>query len=110
MTKFVDRERALSVIREGDMIGSVGVIGWLVPDHLLEGIATNYRNDKGPGNLSFYFPVGVGDALDIPGMDHVALPGLLKRVISGNYVNPLNPKTGRRAEMMRMVIENEIEA
>lgn len=110
MSKIVDISEALSVIRKGDTIGSVGVIGWLVPDRLLEGIADNFTNGRGPGDLSFYFPVGVGDALDIRGMDHIAIPGLLKRVISGNYINPVNPKTGRRAEMMRMVIDNEIEA
>lgn len=110
MSKIVDLNQALSVIRDGDTIGSVGVIGWLVPDHLLEGIAQNFLTKNGPGNLSFYFPVGVGDALDIKGMDHIAIPGLLKRVVGGNFINPLNPRTGRRAEMMRMIIENEVEA
>ena len=110
MSKIVQIDDALSVIREGDTIGAAGVIGWLVPDRLLAGIASRFRNGSGPGNLSFYFPVGVGDALDIPGMDHIAVPGLLKRVIGGNFVNPTNPKTGRRAEMMRMIIDNEVEA
>lgn len=110
MSEIVDLDRALSVIRDGDTVGSVGVIGWLVPDHLLEGIAHNFLTKNGPGNLTFYFPVSVGDALEIKGMDHVAVPGLLKRVIGGNFINPLNPRTGRRAEMMRMIIENEVEA
>ncbi|MEI4482470.1 MULTISPECIES: CoA-transferase [unclassified Phyllobacterium] len=110
MSKITDLDQALSVIRDGDTIGSVGVIGWLVPDRLLEGIAQNYHAGKGPGNLSFYFPVGVGDALEIKGMDHIAVPGLLKRVIGGNFINPLNPRTGRRSEMMRMIIDNEVEA
>ena len=110
MSKITDIDQALSIIREGDTIGSVGVIGWLVPDRLLEGIARNYHAGRGPGNLSFYFPVGVGDALEIKGMDHIAVPGLLKRVIGGNFINPVNPRTGRRAEMMRMIIDNEVEA
>ena len=51
-----------------------------------------------------------GDAVEIRGMDHVAQEGLLKRVVSGSYINPVHPKTGKRPEMMRLIRENKIEA
>jgi propionate CoA-transferase len=43
-------------------------------------------------------------------MDHVAIEGLMKRIVSGSYVNPLNPATGKRPELMRLIRENAIEA
>lgn len=101
---------AIATIRDGDMVASVGVNGWLVPNALLKGIGDRFAAGRGPRGLSFFFPVGVGDALDIKGMDYVAREGLIKRVISGHYINPLDPRTGRKAEMMRLINENAIEA
>jgi propionate CoA-transferase len=43
-------------------------------------------------------------------MDHVAQEGLMKRIVSGSYINPVNPKTGKRPELMRLIRENRIEA
>ena len=43
-------------------------------------------------------------------MDHVAIEGLMKRIVSGSYINPLNPATGKRPELMRLIRENAIEA
>ena len=43
-------------------------------------------------------------------MDHVAIPGLMKRIVAGSYVNSLNPVTGKRPEVMRLIRENQIEA
>ena len=43
-------------------------------------------------------------------MDHVAIVGLMKRIVAGSYVNPVNPATGKRPELMRLIRENAIEA
>ena len=51
-----------------------------------------------------------GDGQDIPGMDRVAIPGLMKRIVSGSYVNPAHPVTGKRPELMRVIRENLVEA
>ena len=48
--------------------------------------------------------------MGIRGMDHVAIPGLMKRVVSGLYINPLNSATGKRPELMRLIRDNLIEA
>lgn len=110
MSKVCGLEDALSCIKDGDMVASTGVIGWLTPDALFKGIADRYRMGKGAGNLSFFFPVGVGDSMGIGGMDRVAIPGLMHRIVSGNYINPVNPATGKRPELMRLIKEGLIEA
>lgn len=109
MSKVCSAHEAVACIRSGDTVTSTGVIGWLTPDSLLSAIADRFEERK-VGDLSFFFPVCTGDALDIPGMDRLAQPGLMKRIVSGNYVNPLNPKTGRRPAVMDLIQRNQIEA
>jgi propionate CoA-transferase len=110
MSKICSIKEAVSVIRSGDTVASVGVIGWITPDALLKGLADRFKQDGDPKNLTFSFPCGTGDSMDIRGMDHVAVEGLMKRIVSGSYVNPAHPKTGKRPELMRLIRENRIEA
>jgi len=110
MSKICSADDAVSMIPEGSQIASVGVIGWITPDSILKALRERYDATGFPGNLSFYFPCGTGDSMGIRGMDWVAVPGLMKRIVSGSYVNPLDPRTGRRPELMRLIRENQIEA
>ena len=109
-SKVCSLEEAVSSIRDGATVASTGVIGWLTPDALLKGLADQYRAGRGPSDLTFFFPVGTGDAMEIRGMDHVAIPGLMRRIVCGNYINPVDPKTGQRPSLMRLIKENQIEA
>ena len=86
------------------------MIGWITPDLVLKSLAARFRRDGAPRDLTFYFPCGTGDGVGIRGMDHVAIEGLMKRIVSGSYINPLNPATGKRPELMRLIRENAIEA
>ncbi len=110
MKKVCSVEEAVALVRPGDVVASVGVIGWIVPDALLAGLAKRFRETGAPSDCTFYFPCGTGDAIAIKGMDHVAIEGLMKRIVSGSYVNPVDPATGKRPELMRLIRENRIEA
>jgi propionate CoA-transferase len=110
MSKVCSASEAVALIPDGSNVASVGVIGWITPDSILKAVRERYDATGSPGNLSFYFPCGTGDSMGIRGMDWVAVPGLMKRIVSGSYVNPLDPRTGRRPELMRLIRENQIEA
>lgn len=110
MSKICTASEAVSLIRSNQTVACAGVIGWLAPDHLLKALGTRFDETSEPRDLSFYFPVSTGDALGIRGMDHVAKEGLMKRVVSGNFINTLDPATGKRPELMRLIRENRIEA
>lgn len=110
MSKICSVEEAVSVVRSNDAVASVGVIGWITPDTLLKGLADRFKACDEPRDVTFYFPCGTGDAMGIKGMDHVAIEGLMKRIIAGSYVNPVDPVTGKRPELMRLIRENRIEA
>jgi propionate CoA-transferase len=110
MSKVVDAARIAESIRDGSTVASVGVIGWITPDRILKAVGDRFRETGSPRDLTFYFPCGTGDAQGIKGMDHVAQEGLMKRIVSGSYINPVDPVTGKRPELMRLVRENRIEA
>ena len=110
MSKIVDAATAVDSIPDGSTIGCVGVIGWVTPDALLKALGERFRKTACPKDLTFYFPVGTGDAQGIRGMDHVAQEGLMKRIVGGSYINPVDPTTGKRPELMRLIRENKIEA
>ncbi|KRQ89828.1 acyl CoA:acetate/3-ketoacid CoA transferase [Bradyrhizobium valentinum] len=110
MSKIVDAATAVASIPDGSTVGCVGVIGWVTPDALLKALGERFRETVSPKDLTFYFPVGTGDAQGIKGMDHVAQEGLMKRIVCGSYVNPVDPATGKRPELMRLIRENKIEA
>jgi propionate CoA-transferase len=110
VSKRISADEAARLVRSGDTVASVGVIGWVTPDALLRGVADRFRKESEPRDLTFYFPCGTGDSIDIRGMDHVAVEGLMKRIVSGSYVNPLHPTKRTRPELMRLIRENRIEA
>jgi propionate CoA-transferase len=110
VNKRINADEAARLVRSGDTVASVGVIGWITPDALLRAVADRFRHDSEPRDLTFYFPCGTGDSIDIRGMDHVAVEGLMRRIISGSYVNPLHPTKRTRPELMRLIRENRVEA
>jgi len=110
MSKVVTAKQAVESITDGQTVASVGVIGWVVPDATLAALGERFEKTGSPRNLTFYFPCGTGDAVGIKGMDHVAREGLMKRIVSGSYINPVDPRTGKRPALMQLIQENRIEA
>ncbi|RWP99098.1 CoA-transferase [Mesorhizobium sp.] len=110
MTKILTSQEAVASIPDNTTVASVGVIGWVTPDAVLKALGDRFAQTGSPRNLTFYFPCGTGDAQLIKGMDHVAKEGLMKRIVAGSYINPVDPRTGRRPELMRLIRENRIEA
>ena len=110
MSKQTDAATAVATIPDGATVASAGVIGWVTPDATLAALGRRFAETGAPRDLTFYFPCGTGDAMGIKGMDHVAREGLMKRIIAGSFINPVDPATGRRPEFMRLIRENRIEA
>lgn len=110
MSKFASADDGLRLVSSNQTVASAGVIGWTVPDALLEALGRRFERETAPNGVTFYFPCGTGDAMGIRGMDHVSRAGLMRRIISGSYINPINPKTGERPALMQLIQRNEVEA
>jgi acyl CoA:acetate/3-ketoacid CoA transferase len=54
------------------------------------------------------FPVAVGDAFGTTGLDHLAHPGLIKRLIGGSYVNA--PASAPSPKISAMIHAEQVEA
>ncbi|MFJ2034186.1 acyl CoA:acetate/3-ketoacid CoA transferase [Streptosporangium sp. NPDC087985] len=110
MSKICDAADAAALIKDHQSVASTGVIGWSTPDAVLRAIGERFEATAAPRELTFYFPVGTGDAVGIPGMDHVAKKGLMRRIVSGSYINPRHPVTGARPALMDLIQNDLIEA
>lgn len=106
--KIMPAEEAVKLIQDGDTVTVCGIIGALVPEKVLSALEKRFLETGSPGNLTAVFPVAVGDIWDLPGADHFAHKGMVKRVIGGSYVTA--PASGPPPKLVGMVYQNQIEA
>ena len=55
------------------------------PDAALRAIGEYFESHGAPRDLTALHPIAAGDMYGIGGIDYLAQPGLLKRVIAGSY-------------------------
>ncbi|MCI0755564.1 acyl CoA:acetate/3-ketoacid CoA transferase [Teichococcus vastitatis] len=101
MRRMTAQEAAL-LLRDGDtlLIGGSGG-GHAVPDALLAAIGKRFRETGSPRQVTAVHPVGLGDG-KTRGAGHLAQDGLLKRVVSGTFVNS--------PAIARLALDEKIEA
>ncbi|MBL8928902.1 MAG: hypothetical protein JNL54_02150 [Kineosporiaceae bacterium] len=75
---------AAELVRPGDTIATSGFVGIGTPDHLLAALAERYEVTGEPSGLTLLFAAGQGDG-DERGLNRLAVPGLLRRVIGGHW-------------------------
>ena len=57
MSKRISAAEAAKLVRSGDTVASVGVIGWITPDALLRGLADRFRASRMPRRPDVLFSV-----------------------------------------------------
>jgi propionate CoA-transferase len=94
--------QAAALLQDGDtlLIGGSGG-GHAVPDALLAAVGERFRTTGAPRAITAVHPVGLGDG-KTRGAGHLAQKGLLKRVVSGTFVNSPG--------IARLALDEEIEA
>lgn len=100
--RVVSADEAVSFIRDGDtvLIGGSGG-GHSVPEALIVALERRYLNEGQPRLINTLHPVGLGDD-HTQGVSRFAHPGLLKRVVTGTYVDS--------PPLAEMALRGEIEA
>jgi propionate CoA-transferase len=108
MNKLIDAAGAAALIRDGDVVTVSSSSGLGCPDKVLAAIGERFDREASPRGLTMLHPIAAGDMYGIKGIDHLAKPGLLSRVLAGSY--PSGPSSLPMPEIWRMVVDNQIEA
>ena len=107
-TRFLTLAEAAELIPDGATVAVNSSSGLLCPDALLRAVGERFAQHGHPQNLTTIHPIAAGDMYGIDGIDHIARPGLLARVIAGSL--PSGPSSMESPAIWRMVYENEVEA
>jgi acyl CoA:acetate/3-ketoacid CoA transferase len=108
------RSKVISIETVGELIPDDAVVtvssssGLGCPDATLRAIGNHFQAKGAPRNLTTLHPIAAGDMYGIEGIDHIAQPGLLKRVIAGSF--PSGPSNLPSPKIWQMIIEDQVEA
>ena len=100
--------QAADLIADGDVISVSSSSGLGCPDAVLAGIGERFAETAEPRDLTTLHPIAAGDMSGIEGIDHVARPGLLRRVVAGSY--PSGPSRAEPPRIWRMIENGDVEA
>jgi propionate CoA-transferase len=87
VTRLIDLETAAGLVRDGDhvLVGGSGG-GHAVPEAWIVALAERFRATGQPRGLRLMSVVSIGD-WKTTGLNHLAQPGLLRRVVSAGFNN-----------------------
>lgn len=78
------------------------------PDAALEGIGARFAETGHPRSLHVYSPIAAGDMYGVTGIDHLAVPGLLERIVAGSY--PSGPSSATPPAIWSMIEAGQVQA
>jgi acyl CoA:acetate/3-ketoacid CoA transferase len=108
MKKVISAEQAAGLVRSGDVVSISSSSGLGCPDKVLAAIGARFDREGQPANLTTLNPIAAGDMYGIKGIDHIAKPGLLSRILAGSY--PSGPSSLPMPQIWHMVVDNQVEA
>ncbi len=106
--RIVTFEDAAKLIKDGDVVAVNSSSGLNTPDRMVKAIGERFDAEGHPRDLTTIHAIATGDMYGILGIDHIAKPGLLKRVIGGSY--PSGPSSMPSPRIWSMIIDNQVEA
>jgi propionate CoA-transferase len=106
--KVITARQAAALIRDNDVVSISSSSGLGCPDLVLKGIGERFDEEGSPKNITTLNPIAAGDMYGIKGIDHIAKPGLLSRILAGSY--PSGPSSLPMPAIWKMIVENQIDA
>ncbi len=106
--RVLSADEAALLIADGAVVAVSSSSGLNTPDRVLQAIGERFARERHPQGLTTLHPIGTGDLYGIKGIDHLARPGLLKRVIAGSY--PSGPSSLPMPAIWRLILEDALEA
>jgi acyl CoA:acetate/3-ketoacid CoA transferase len=106
--KVISFEQAARLVPDGAVVAASSSSGLATPDRTFAAIGQRFEREGHPRDLTLFLPIALGDMYGIPGIDHVARKGLLKKVIAGSY--PSGASSLPSPKIWQMIAANEVAA
>lgn len=106
--KVITARQAVEHIRNDDVVSISSSSGLGCPDKVLKALGERFEEVGLPTNITTLNPIAAGDMYGIKGIDHIAKPGLLSRILAGSY--PSGPSSLPMPAIWKMIVENELAA
>ncbi len=107
-SKVISAREAAGLIRDNDVVSISSSSGLGCPDLVLKGIGERFDAEGAPRNITTLNPIAAGDMYGIKGIDHIAKPGLLSRILAGSY--PSGPSSLPMPAIWRKIVDNQVDA
>ena len=108
MRKVKTAAEAVALIRDGATLAVSSSSGLCCPDAVLQAIGERFAATGHPRGLTSVHPIAAGDMFGTKGVDHIAMPGLITRIIGGSY--PSGPTNAEPPRIWRMILAEEVAA
>ena len=108
LAHVLSADEAARLIPDRAVVAISSSSGLSTPDRVIRAIGERFSREGRPENLTTLHPIGTGDMYGIKGVDHLARPGLLRRVIAGSY--PSGPSSLPSPAIWRMIEADAVAA
>ena len=105
---ILSARNAAALIHDGDTVSISSSSALGCPDEVLCGIEERFGEGAGPFELTVVMPIAAGDMYGVAGVDRLAAPGLISRVIAGSL--PSGPSSAEPPAIWRLIENDAIEA
>ncbi len=104
----ITADEAAALVPDGAVVTVSSSSGLGCPDRVLLAIGERFGAVGRPRGLTMLHPIAAGDMYGIKGIDHLARPGLLARVVAGSY--PSGPSSLPTPDIWRLIEDDEVPA
>lgn len=77
--------QAVRLVKDGAVVSVSSSSGLGCPDDVLKALGQRFSSTSSPADLTLIHPIAAGDMYGIKGIDHLAQPGMIRRVLAGSY-------------------------
>lgn len=107
-SKVTTAAAAAALVPDGATVAVNASSGLLCPDAVLRALGERFAASGAPAALTTVHPIAAGDMFGTPGVDHLARPGMIRRIVGGSY--PSGPSTAEPPQIWRRILAEEVAA
>ena len=108
MSKIKSVSDAVKLIPDNAILAVNSSSGLCCPDFILKALGKRFDTEQHPKNLTAIHPIAAGDMFGSPGTEHIAKPGMLKKIIGGSYIS--GPTKAEPPKIWQMITSNQLAA